>query len=387
MSSASSVLTSASPARILRKASTAWGGITGAFSGAFGALSAGTGFLVSGLGGLSIPTFVIAVPVFGGIGVITVGGIIVGITTAATFFNNEGTPGQIPTGDNEFFTIIKTANPVNLQNNNADRGAEITFTINLKAKVDLSSISLTDEINVNGKYDQFKIDKDINDNPVSPPCQNSPNPPPIELEKGKSWNCQFKINIKNGAHNFKDSIVTNLASVKATPEGSSQKADSASAFITIGNPEVSDPTGWPTCGQITQGPLEGGTHSDPLYGSAFDIDNGEGTRIYATHSGVVFAATVDHTGALYVAIKGKNYITYYVHLKYWDNSIKVGTHVTAGTLIGGMGKTGFYAVTNHLHYMFYDSNNQPLTSKVEINDLVPPYNLFDNVPSSWGPCP
>lgn len=82
-------------------ASTMWGGLVSAGGGIFGSLSSIGGALLGGLGsGASIGSLA-SISVFGGIGTIAVGGTIIGITAAASFFNpeKESTPtAGIPPG-------------------------------------------------------------------------------------------------------------------------------------------------------------------------------------------------------------------------------------------------------------------------------------------------
>lgn len=366
-------------------ASAIWGGITSATGATLGFLS-GAGNFILGLGSLSVPsTFLVTGPIYLAIGGVAIGGTVVGIATATALSTIEtDQPTQItPPGENQYFTVTKLASPNTLQNSNVITGATIEFSISLKAKsVSLSNISIVDNLTVGGENGSFAIDSDASGNPISPPCSNSI---PSQLQPNETWTCQFTILAQNDSgHNFTNSLITNTVNAKATPEGQPETAGSSIATITVGNPPVSDPHGWPTCGLISQGPYSPPTHNDLGYRSSIDINEAVGTKIYSTHRGVIIAAETDFAGAIYVAVKGENYITFYVHLLSYNPSLSVGNPVDAGTLIGYMDTTGI-AFASHLHYMIRDASNNDI-SLGQFNSLVPSYNVGDTITSTWGSC-
>ncbi len=224
-------------------ASTVWGGITAGVGIAFGGLSSAVGFLVGGLGSLSIPTFAIAVPVFGGIGAITIGSLIVGITTATSFFSTDKEISASGIGDNAYFTVKKTAAPTELENSDVTNppGATITFHITLKAKVNLTDIQVTDNLRVDGKdsdgISNFTIENDNSSppKPISPPCGGVTD---SKLDQGQTWTCDFSIVALNDAsHDFTDAVMTNTVTVSAK-SGTDSITDSASAYVFIGEPDL-----------------------------------------------------------------------------------------------------------------------------------------------------
>src|SRR3982751_6812774 len=107
-------------------------------------------------------------------------------------------------------------------------------------------------------------------------------------------------------------------------------------------------------------PLKGATLTDP-YGAArsggrrhegVDIFAKEGTPIHAVSGGTVVQGFHNGLGGNVVRIQGDDgRYYYYAHLK--DGSfdhLKVGEHVRAGQVIGGVGHTGDALGTpNHLH--------------------------------------
>lgn len=160
------------------------------------------------------------------------------------------------------------------------------------------------------------------------------------------------------------------------------------ATLKIGTPATNptDPSGWPTCGTIDQGPwtTPPQSHSDPGFRSSVDIGNTEGTKIYTTHSGTVTYIGADSYGGLYVALRGDRYISYYVHLVSFNPDLSVNQQVAAGTFVGLMDHTGI-ANYDHLHYMIRNIDNVEIPA-AEFNSLIPGYQLHDSVTSSWGPC-
>lgn len=217
-------------------ASTVWGGL-GTVGGAITGFLSGAGNFLIGISGLSPSVALAAVPVAGSIGAIAIGGTIVGIVTATSFFNLEtDQPTPItPPGENQFFKVTKTSSPQRIENNN-DLPKDITFTINLTAKeIKLTNIQITDELKVQTNSGDFTVTQDKNGKPISPPCAETI---PPELPPGGSWICQFTIvaDTQPPERNFSDSVVANTVTVKATPEGKSEITDSAVAAVVIGNP-------------------------------------------------------------------------------------------------------------------------------------------------------
>lgn len=196
--------------------SSIWGGLTAAGGGILGGMvTAGSG-LLGALGSISIPASLAAISVGSGVfGIIAVG-TIVGITTAATFFNpDEGDAGEGRDDgdiieDNEFFTLTKTANPTRIENNQLPKN--ITFTITLRAKDhDLANVSVTDTINITGENPPAAPTQNINGNPISPPCGDVPGG---TIPARGTWGCSFTIRAET---NWQDTVVVNRVTASATP--------------------------------------------------------------------------------------------------------------------------------------------------------------------------
>jgi murein DD-endopeptidase MepM/ murein hydrolase activator NlpD len=83
--------------------------------------------------------------------------------------------------------------------------------------------------------------------------------------------------------------------------------------------------------------------------NAMDIAGPEGTPVYAVDSGQVkFAGWSDQGYGNMVVIDHGSYQTLYAHLKS-SPSVSTGDSVSAGTVIGYMGNTGF-STGPHLHF-------------------------------------
>ncbi len=329
--------------------STMWGGLVSAGGGIFSGLSSIGSALFGGLGSGSTV----------GLAALSVGGaftipaaitIFVGIPIAATFFNPDPTGTQLVGGDNEFFTVTKSASRSDLEN--TDLPTTITFTITLEAKdTPLSAISVTDQISVTGRRSVFQETPDI-----SPECTTPPN----TLAAETTWVCHFNYTIPAETR-FGDSLLINTVTISATPEGASQIQDSAIASVTVGNPPSNCPSGWPLPhGNMTQGP-RGFTSHDELYPSeqAIDIgDNPRGTSTFATFTGTVEVAhTEDDNGyGVYVDISGTcdghPFIARWAHLNGIDPAIRVGAGANVGQRVGSIDNTG-HSDGDHLHYSFF----------------------------------
>lgn len=171
---------------------------------------------------------------------------------------------------------------------------------------------------------------------------------------------------------------------------SAQQSVSAKAVVIIGNSPTTGsttPSGWPTCGYIAQGPYSGPTHNVSPNRPAVDVqdDNGTGDNVYSTHSGIIDNIFLnDPLGGNGILVRGDKYITLYAHLIGPAPGITIGQQVNAGTLIAFRDSTG-NAILPHVHYMIWDTNYNEIPLD-EFNSLVPPYSLYDTVPSTWGPC-
>lgn len=79
-----------------------------------------------------------------------------------------------------------------------------------------------------------------------------------------------------------------------------------------------------------------------------DLAAPEGTPIVATRSGTVTTASHGNAAGFYVTINhGDGFSSIYMHMTHFD--VKAGQYVSAGQVIGYVGKTGV-ATGNHLHF-------------------------------------
>ena len=117
---------------------TIWNGAGAIAGGTLGALGAGANFIIGGIGSLSFPANAVLVPVAGSIGAVGVGGILVGTITATSFFSTAvDKTGVVVPGENEFFSLTKTASPTRMDNSQLP--SNISYTITLRAKTSLTS--------------------------------------------------------------------------------------------------------------------------------------------------------------------------------------------------------------------------------------------------------
>lgn len=342
-------------------ASTIWGGITSFGGGVFGFFSGAANFVVGGLGSLVVPASAAAIPVAGGIGAVAVGGTIVGIVAATSFFTTEADIGIPGTGENTYFSVTKAATPVRLENDQLPH--DLTFTIRLTAKeTKLTNITIADKIDVQKESESFPVTEDKNGRPV-PPLGEDGCPAITELEPATSWECQFIITATTSPKDFRDSAVLNTVAITATPENQQPVTDFTSVIVIIGTPPSNCPTGWPvTHGRITQGPQGSASHNDLRAGGeeAIDIgDNPRGTPTFATFSGTVLFLNNDENASgygKYVDIQGIcGDITFkarWAHLNSIDAASNRDSQVVFGQRIGTIDNTG-YSDGDHLHYSFW----------------------------------
>lgn len=356
LATGSSVLASAG-SFITGAGSTLWGGLTGGLSGGFGILSSGLNSLIS-IGSTATGVFASAPILALTAGTVTtVGtlGIVGAVTTGAAFFslaadeNPSVTPGQ-----NEFFEITKTSDVPSLDN--PPPAKEVTFTITLKAKsVSLTNVKITDEIKVQKKDSSFNVLNDKDGQPISPrPC-------PTELTANEACTSSYTITVDE---NFKDSTIINTATVKATPQNQTEKTDSVTTTVTVGTPPADCPHGWPTIGDVTQGP-EGPTSHGPDGYEALDIGQGtsfggEAKEVKATVEGKVIESDPrsdpqDQRIIVQPLTCASLHMIFFTHLSRRD--VQTGDTVHFGQTIGKTGAPlGSDGIRQpHLHYQFNNS--------------------------------
>lgn len=343
-------------------ASTIWGGITTAAGGVFGFVSSAANFVVGGLSSLVVPASAAAIPVASGIGAVAVGGTVVGIVTATTFFTTEADIGIPGTGKNAYFSLTKAATPAQLENNQLPH--DLTFAIRLTAKeTKLTNITVTDKIDVQKESESFSVTEEKNGRPI-PPLGEDGCPAITELEPTTSWECQFIIRATTGPKDFRDSAVLNTVTITATPQNQQPVTDFTSATVIIGTPPSKCPTGWPMArGRIAQGPQGSRSHNSlrARGEEAIDIgDNSRGTSTFATFSGTVLFLNNDENASgygKYVDIQGIcGDITFrarWAHLDSIDAALRGDSQVVFKQRIGAIDSTG-NSDADHLHYSFWD---------------------------------
>lgn len=327
------------------------GAISSIGGGAIGMLSSGLGSLVgSGFGLFGGTASAMSIPVFTTVGVVSATGVFVGVVLPAAIFStiagDEGTP---PTpGQNEFFTLTKTVDNQDLPNPPPDHN--LTFTITLTAKeTRLTNINITDKIIVQGATGSFEATH----GPLSPgPC-------PTELDATQSCSYTYQVTVNTS---FKDSVISNTATVSATPEGQAPQTESVTVTVTVGTPPAQCPRRWPAIGFISQGPEGATSHGNPAYGEyeALDIAQGIGNNVFATVEGTVTYIELAKDGdpndnRIYIkptACTGLNVVNYW-HLS--EVLISQGQTVTFGQKIG---KTGAWHGAAHIHYQFNETGNR-----------------------------
>jgi len=359
------VIVSGIGSAITGTASAIWGGITSAGGTILSGLSSGLNFVVGGLTSVGLPASAAMIPVVGGIGVITVGNLLVDtITKPAAWFSSEQDAVIGGTGDNEIYTISKTASDGHIENNEIPR--DLTYTVKLTAKADLSNISINDKIEVWREGGQgILINRDSDYNLINPLCGG----PPELITAGSDWTCQFIIAV-NSEVNFKDSVITNTVTVTASQQGSVPVTDTAFSVTTVGKPPVGCPSGWPTDhGVVTNGPKGSDIHKiEYSQGwAAIDIAQPLGTPTKATFSGKAMVVIDDQDGGgfgthviLEADCNGKRFQAMWTHLKLHsiNPNIKVGSIVNAGDIIGEIDDTGL-SDGDHIHYAFNGLEMEP----------------------------
>lgn len=98
-----------------------------------------------------------------------------------------------------------------------------------------------------------------------------------------------------------------------------------------------------------------------------------GTPIRATGSGkVVFVGSKNGYGKTVILKHGKSYTTLYAHMSKFNKSVKQGSQVSQGQVIGYIGKSGS-ATGPHLHYEFRvnGAHKNPVTVKLPNSSPLP----------------
>jgi hypothetical protein len=345
--------------------SSAWNlGISGLGNALGGALNIGSRFfgMFAGTSGAEAATLS-QVAVGGTIGTVATATVVVGIMTNAAFFNPEADIVRPPPGQNDAFTITKTASPSILDN----PGQNVEFTITLTAKKPLTEILCADSMRVQTESGELTIDKDING------AQFAIIACPANLTASATYSYKFSVPT---LANYNNSIIINTIQVKALSQGDTiPTVGSFTASVIIGNPPAACPQGWPTrTGSVSQGPEGGTSHGDPpvTYGTggleAIDIGV-EHENVYSTVDGTV-TDIYSGSGAedLRITVVPFNCpnleIVGYWHLLSVDPLVRINEPIIFGQVVGisGLQGTGY-----HTHYQF----NAAFDRDPQITDFLP----------------
>lgn len=347
-------------------ASAGWNTAFGFGGSLLGGLASGVSSLVSGLGWSygALAGTIAKVGVFTTAGASLTFGVLTGLSGAAALSDPKGEYVSPPAGDNEFFTLTKTADKTSLQN--SDLPTNITFSVSLTAKAKkLTAISLNDQITVT------QLSKTFNPLPTSNTCST----PPAEIQPNTAFTCQVVISATGppSLEIYWDSVVSNTITASATPEAGTPLTDTATTTVVIGQAPANCPTGWPTThGTITQDPQGSTSHARlALNGEeAIDIAGAGASRnspAYATFVGTVLDAHnqddqgygryVDITGVC----NGKQFRARYAHLVSINSAMIEGRPISLGQEVGKIDATGNVVCepqpdcdASHLHYSFWE---------------------------------
>ena len=322
-----------------------FGGVTDAlFGAAKAAVSAILGLLgaiISLLTGGDIAEAAVA----GAIGLVMAGALINSQTIESAFFQPLEAP-ELGAPVSPYLRVEKSVSP---QGQVSSLPQDLIFTVVVTAlQQQITELKVTDSLTVRTGSGSFNPTQDSAGRPISPiPC-------PSTLEAGQ--NCSYSFTITATAPTYKDSLVINQAtaegSVSIGPGIPSKQTSSASVSVIIGNPPIDTPNGWPTNGNITQGP--NGPPSSHA-GEAIDIAGGLGVPVYSTFNATVTLFKTDLCGlGIELAPEDNSFQVSYCHLN--NRTVNSGDRVTWGQLIGTQGHSGDVKPPGpggtHLHYAF-----------------------------------
>lgn len=208
-----------------------WGGLGTVGGGIWGGISGVGNFIVSGLGSFSLPASAASIPVLGGMGVIAVGGTIVGLVTASTFFNKDagdqsGGEGVTPPVESQFVILEKTVSAPGLSippatsikfGNNLPQILHYEIKITAKTKITINSCN--DTITYFNQSGQGTISTP----PLQPTSQNCN---AVTLDAGNSLSFSFDLTADSQYH---DSTIIN----KFTINGSGQLPTGTNYYIPL----------------------------------------------------------------------------------------------------------------------------------------------------------
>jgi len=345
-------------------ASALWGGLTGTIGGAVTTAGsiAGNFFGYLAGAGSSITGNVIPVAVGGSV-VSVAGATVIGtIITNSAFYTPTLDPTEqfFPPGQNELFTITKTADKNNIPNPDILETTPVIFTVTVTATQNLTNLQITDQTTAsNGSTLGIGANT----------CQQGNLP--TSIASGSNWTCTLTVNVNVEQS---DTTVTNSATFTASSEDGSKTHDStAISTVIVGSVPSGCPKNWPTTGPITQGPEGVFSHADGAFSpegyEAIDIgkpDEVYGDPVKSTIAGKVVniwskADNPDNDKRIEIQpfnCPGLSFVAF------WHNSslngLKVNDTVSYGDLIAGSGayKNDDGSQAEHLHYQFNASGDR-----------------------------
>ena len=324
-------------------AATIWGGITGAGGAILGGLSAAGNFIVGGLASLTVPASMVAIPVVGGISAVAIGGTIVGIVTATSFFSAET---DLPTtpGENQFVSVEKLASAPALaitplrtiQFPYKELPQTLKFNVKIKAKANLTNVVCSEKTTLtkkDGTTERISLSP-------APPC-------PSDFTQDQEFTFSQTVTIPQESK-YQDSQVINTFSVNGTSDSTSFNV-SATATVSIGNPPQCAPNAVPI-----KDPWKLTSDFGPGHPLGVDIADSTGRPIFSTFpctTTVIHAGWLDPRGSdgygYAVILQSGRYETISGHMD--EITVNVGDQISPYGEIGPLGNTGLSSGP-HIHY-------------------------------------
>ena len=327
---------------------TAWPALTARLSGITAQLSAGISGMVPSLTS-ALPKATL--PVLGIAGATVTAGTISIIYLAGAAFHHSTLPTQ---AGSLYIQAEKTATPSKIENHELAQEPRITYQISFWPTTDrLTNIIVTNETKIRRADGSITaITEDENGEPIGPWTFE-------ELSPGNKLQIQYIVKLDSRYPNLENSRIVDTATITADvpDEEKTGETQTAIAAVTIGQPPMTEPEGWPASGCITQGPSTSGSHQGV---QAIDIADGGGNTAFATHDGTAYGWELGDPGYPFPHNNYGNFVkivspdgsfeTYYAHFE--DGGVFIdssGQGIIAGTPIGIVGNTG-RSTGPHLHY-------------------------------------
>jgi len=334
-------------------ASTGWGAASGLVTGFVSTTSSIVGSIWGGLAGASsaVAGNIAAVAVAGGVGTALTATVFGAFSINSSLYtpalDPTEAPSEFPPGENELFTVTKTAQPQAFANVR-QLDAQVTFTITITPKnQNITNIALIDNL-------RFRQGTQPEQS-LSPPPSTSFECINLPLTATKPCTITFNQSVSLIPD---DSIITNTIYAETILADGSKQTATATVTVLIGAAVGNCPTSWPITGEVTQGPEGATSHANNVFGGyeALDIGAETGTDVYSTVSGTIeyvddsrgspdIRLGVKPTGCNNPDLK----LVHFWHL--FSAGFEQGQIINKGEIIGLSGH-----VAPHLHYQF---NGEP----------------------------